>query len=87
LGHFFCSTAPQAFFRPDRNSQHRRAQGLSRLAVAPSARRTPTLPGHTFTAPSTAADWCDRGRRKASLASRRSDSDLHTYSVWGAGRG
>ena len=56
LGHFFCSTAPQAFFRPDRNSQRRRAQGLSRLAVAPSVRHAPRFPGHTFTAPSTAAD-------------------------------
>jgi hypothetical protein len=31
--HFFCSTAPQAFFRPDRKCTGRRAQTLSRLAA------------------------------------------------------
>lgn len=32
-GAFFGSTAPQAFFRPDRRSRCRRAQGMSRLAA------------------------------------------------------
>jgi hypothetical protein len=32
-----------------------RARELSRLAVAPTLRRTPPLPGHTLTAPSTTA--------------------------------
>ena len=33
----------------------RRAQELSRLAVAPTSRHAPPLPGHTLTAPSTTA--------------------------------
>ena len=48
--HFFCSTAPQAFFRPDRNRTGRRAQTLSRLAAF---RRPP--PGLVLIAASTAA--------------------------------
>ena len=35
FGSFFCSTAPQAFFRPDHSFRGRRAQGLSRLAQPP----------------------------------------------------
>jgi hypothetical protein len=34
---FFCSTAPPAFFRPDRPSHSRRAQGRSRLAASCAA--------------------------------------------------
>src|SRR6185295_629707 len=38
-----------------------RAQGLSRLAVAPTLPRAPSTPGHTLTPPSTAAHllWSD----------------------------
>ena len=63
LGVFFCSTAPQAFFRPDRGSRRRRAQRLSRPAVAPPSRHAPPLPGRAFTASSTAADWMVTGRK------------------------
>src|ERR1700689_1939652 len=50
FGRFFCSTAPQAFFRPDRDLRGRRAQGLSRL----DASSRPPL-GLALTDPSTAA--------------------------------
>ena len=57
FGSFFCSTAPQAFFRPDRRSLGRRAQELSRSAGTPPLRHTPPFPGRALTASSTAADW------------------------------
>ena len=41
----------------------RRAQELSRLAVAPTLRHAPPLPGHTLTAPSTKARLVRSGRR------------------------
>jgi len=48
LDHFFCSTAPQAFFRPDRDFGRRRAQRLSRSAVGSAIeaalRRFPAAP-------------------------------------------
>jgi hypothetical protein len=33
ISHFFCSTAPQAFSRPDQERRSRRAETLSRLAA------------------------------------------------------
>ena len=50
------------FLRPDpQYCKGRRAQELSRLAVAPTLRRTPPLPGHALTASSTTArTWCGR---------------------------
>jgi hypothetical protein len=50
------------FLRPDlQYCKSRRAQELSRLAVAPTLRRTPPLPGHTLTASSTTVPaWCGR---------------------------
>src|SRR5271165_5097609 len=58
---FLCSTwNPVSSLRPA-VLQSRRAQELSRLAVAPTLRRTPPLPGHTLTASSTTAD--QRGAR------------------------
>ena len=41
----------------------RRAQRLSRSAVAPTSRHAPTLPGRALTASSTTADWMITGRR------------------------
>jgi transposase-like protein len=53
LDRFLCSTwSPVSSPRPA-VLQSRRAQELSRLAVAPTLRRTPPLPGHTLTASST----------------------------------
>src|SRR3954452_4169013 len=43
------------FFVPTRLAQRRRAQALSRLAVALTLRHAPPLPGHTLTAPSATA--------------------------------
>ena len=44
------------FLRPDPQlRRRRRAQELSRLAVAPTLRHAPPLPGHTLTASSTTA--------------------------------
>src|SRR5271167_287975 len=55
LDQFLCSTwNPVSSPRPA-VLQSRRAQELSRLAVAPTLRRTPALPGHTLTASSTMA--------------------------------
>src|SRR6267154_3995243 len=55
LDRFLCSTwNPVSSPRPA-VLQSRRAQELSRLAVAPTLRRTPPLPGHTLTASSTTA--------------------------------
>ena len=55
LDQFLCSTwNPVSSPRPA-VLQSRRAQELSRLAVAPTLRRTPALPGHTLTASSTTA--------------------------------
>src|ERR1700675_4251689 len=63
---FLCSTwGPVSSPRPAA-LQSRRAQELSRLAVAPAFPRALRLPGHTFTAPSTGArsmrsGWTIRG--------------------------
>jgi hypothetical protein len=65
LGSFFCSTAPQAFFRPDRRSLGRRAQELSRSAGTPPLRRTPPFPGRALTASSTAACLSGSGLKAA----------------------
>ena len=55
LDRFLCSTwSPVSSPRPA-VLQSRRAQELSRLAVAPTLRRTPALPAHTLTASSTTA--------------------------------
>ena len=55
LDRFLCSTwNPVSSSRPA-VLQSRRAQELSRLAVAPTFPRALRLPGHTLTAPSTAA--------------------------------
>jgi hypothetical protein len=43
----------------------RRAQKLSRSAVAPPPRHTSTFPGRALTASSTAADWVITGRKSA----------------------
>ena len=60
---FLCSTwNPVSSPRPA-VLQSRRAQELSRLAVAPTLRRTPALPGHTLTASSTTARLMRSGRR------------------------
>jgi hypothetical protein len=47
----------------------RRAQELSRSAVAPPWRHTSTFPGRALTASSTAADWMITGRKNARLSS------------------
>src|SRR5439155_18155414 len=55
LDRFLCSTwNPVSSPRPA-VLQSQRAQELSRFAVAPILRHTPTLPGHTLTASSTPA--------------------------------
>jgi hypothetical protein len=56
------SSAPTADFR------RRRAQKLSRPAVAAPERRTPPFPGRALTASSTAADWMITGRKSARLS-------------------
>src|SRR5262249_36842181 len=43
------------FFARPAASNRCRAQGLSRLAVAPTSPHMPAMPGHTWTAPSTTA--------------------------------
>ena len=56
------------FLRPDPHVGRRRAQGLSRPAVAPPVPHARSFPGRALTAPSTAAPWqvgmtCPRGAR------------------------
>jgi len=72
---FLCSTwNPVSSPRPA-VSQSRRAQELSRLAVAPTLRHTVALPGHTLTASSTTACLMRSGRRsEGSLPSGRGSS-------------
>jgi hypothetical protein len=65
----FVRPLPQAFFRPDLDFGRRRAQKLSRSAVAPSLRHTSTFPDRALTASSTAADWMITGRKSARLSS------------------
>ena len=72
---FLCSTwNPVSSPRPA-VSQSRRAQELSRLAVAPTLRHTVALPGHTLTASSTTACLMRSGRRsEGSLPAGRGSS-------------
>src|SRR6516164_8911763 len=55
LDQFLCSTWNSVSSSRPAVLQSRRAQELSRLAVAPTLRRAPPSPGHTLTAPSTMA--------------------------------
>src|ERR1700692_4792500 len=55
LDRFLCSTSSPVSSPRPAVLQSRRAQELSRLAVAPTLRRTPPLPGHALTASSTTA--------------------------------
>ena len=73
-GFFLCSFAfTLSFVRPRRRLSsaptvdfgRRRAQKLSRSAVAPPQRHTSTFPGRALTASSTAADWVITGRKSA----------------------
>ena len=79
---FLCSTwNPVSSPRPA-GLQSRRAQELSRLAVAPTLRRTPALPGHTLTASSTTARLMRSGRRsEGSLPSGADHRATTLYSV------
>ena len=52
---FLCSTRKPISSPRPASSECCRAQGLSRLAVAQISRHAPAMPGHTLTAPSTAA--------------------------------
>src|ERR1700680_2571522 len=51
------------FFAPTRSIAKPARAELSRLAVTPTLRRTPALPGHTLTASSTTAGLMRSGRR------------------------
>src|SRR5437762_1206460 len=65
------------FFVPTRLAQRRRAQALSRLAVAPSLRHAPPLPGHTLTAASTTARLVRSGWRSEGSSLSGADQSRH----------
>src|SRR5450432_4054457 len=79
---FLCSTwNPVSSPRPTR-VEGRRAQGLSRSAVAPPWPHAPSFPGRALTAPSTAARWLWSGRRsEGSLPSGADHRATTLYSV------
>ena len=78
---FFVRLNPVSLPRPA-GLQSRRAQELSRLAVARTSRRTPALPGHTLTASSTTARLMRSGRRsEGSLPSGADHRATTLYSV------
>ena len=76
VGAFFLAFA-LSFVRPRRRLSsaptvdfgRRRAQKLSRSAVAPPSRHISTFPGRALTASSTAADWMVTGWKNARLLS------------------
>jgi hypothetical protein len=69
---FFCSTAPQAFFRPDHRSRRPpRAGGLSRPAGTLPVRHPPAFPGRALTAPSTAAPSVGRGGQAGGVSAEK----------------
>ena len=73
MGPFFCSAAPQSFFRPGRRSRSRRAQGRSRLAAFAAAA------GLALTGPSTAARWRGPGLHSSPAWNLPS---VATYGCW-----
>src|SRR5580700_6462130 len=85
LDQFLCSTwNPVSSPRPA-VLQSRRAQELSRLAVAPTLRHAPPLPGHTLTAPSTTARLVRSGWRSEGSSLSGADQSRHNLVSGGPG--
>src|SRR5208282_4155531 len=69
FGAFFCSTAPQAFFRPDRRFRTPACAEAVKVGRRSAIEAHSTFPGRALTASSTAADWMITGRKRARLSS------------------
>ena len=73
---FFVRSESRSFV-PTRASPSRRAQELSRLAVAPTSWHAPPLPGHTLTASSTTARLVRPGWRSEGSSLSGADQSRH----------